>query len=290
MSDYQSLSALAQAARRDALTMIYQAGSGHPGGALSAIELLTQLYFRQLRFRPEQADWTGRDRFVLSKGHACPALYAIGALAGLLPRAALATFRRLEGPLQGHPHVGATPWVEASTGSLGQGFSAAIGMALGLRHQGLENEVYAMLGDGELQEGQVWEGAMFAAHYRLNKLCVLIDYNKLQSDDTNARVLGLEPLADKWRAFGWELHEIDGHDLPQIEAALSAFRQPRSRPFAILAHTAKGKGVRYMEGQPPWHGSVKLSAAQLRDALVDLGCDEAEIAARLDGSIWEVTP
>lgn len=288
MSDHSSLSALAQSARRDALTMIYQAGSGHPGGALSAIELLVQLYFRQLRFKPEQVDWPGRDRFVLSKGHACPALYAVAAQAGLLPRATLASFRRLEGALQGHPHVGTTPWVEASTGSLGQGFSAAIGMALGLRHQGLDNEVYAMLGDGEMQEGQVWEGAMFAAHYRLEKLCVLIDYNKLQSDDTNARILGLEPLADKWRAFGWELREIDGHDLEQIAAALAAFRQNRGRPFAILAHTIKGKGVGYMEGEPPWHGSVKLSDEQLRQALVDLGCDEAEIAARLDGSIWEV--
>ncbi len=290
MSNHPSLSALAQIARRDALTMIYQAGSGHPGGALSAMELLVQLYFRQLRFRPQQSDWPGRDRFVLSKGHACPALYAVGALAGLVPRTALSSFRRIEGALQGHPHVGTTPWVEASTGSLGQGFSAAIGMALGLRHQGLDNEVYAMLGDGEMQEGQVWEGAMFAAHYRLDRLCVLIDYNKLQSDDTNAHILGLEPLADKWRAFGWALREIDGHDLAQIAAALEAFRHNRGRPFAILAHTIKGKGVGYMEGEPPWHGSVKLSPEQLRQALVDLGCDEVEIAARLDGSIWEVNP
>ena len=194
--------------RRLALTAIYRAGSGHPGGALSAADLLTCLYHTELRLRPDQPEWPERDRFVLSKGHSCPALYAALADVGLIERELLPRFRGLDSPLQGHPHASAMPWIDASTGSLGQGFSQAIGMALGLRHAKCDSRVYVMLGDGELQEGEIWEGAMCAAHHRLSNLCAIVDYNKLQSDARPEEIMGLEPLADKWRAFGWNVIAI----------------------------------------------------------------------------------
>jgi len=288
--DHSQLCTLATQARRDALTMIYRAGSGHPGGSLSAIDLLTWLYFRQMNFDANNPADPQRDRFILSKGHACPALYAVAALAKLLPRTDLASFRKINGRLQGHPHVGTTAFAETSTGSLGQGFSVAIGIALGLRQQKIEANTYVMLGDGELQEGEVWEGAMFCAHHRVHRLCAILDYNKMQSDDTNANIMGLEPLADKWRAFGWHVLEIDGHDYAAIEQAFRDYKLNKFKPTLILAHTLKGRGVSYMEGFPSWHGSVKMSDDDLTRALADLDLAAHEMPAYLDGSTWEVAP
>ena len=285
LSDNTDLEKAARRARANLLTSIYLAGSGHPGGSLSAVDLLTYLWLREMR------PGTGRDgdgdRFVLSKGHACPALYAVACEAGLLPYRELAGLRRLGSPLQGHPHVLDLAWVGSSTGSLGQGFSAAIGMALGLRHLGSAARVYVLLGDGELQEGEVWEGAMCAGHYRLDNLCAVVDYNRLQSDDSNENIMGLEPLAAKWQAFRWQVEEIDGHDFAAIGRAFTRARQTGGQPTVIIAHTVKGRGVSFMEGLPQWHGSLKLRPEDLRTALTELGRPETEIGRCLDGTIWD---
>lgn len=274
-------------ARRLSLAMIYHAASGHPGGSLSAIDLMTVLYFQELKLTNAAFSNWKRPRFVLSKGHACPAHYAVAALAGLLPLSELSGLRKINRALQGHPHVGATPFVEASTGSLGQGFSIALGMAMGFRHRGENLPVYAMLGDGELQEGQVWETAMCAAHYRLNRFCAVIDYNKLQSDARNSEIMALEPLADKWRSFGWAVSEIDGHDIAAIQQAFKRFGAETEKPTVIIAHTVKGKGVGYMEDIPAWHGSVRLSDDNLIDALAACGVDREGAAAYLSGAVFE---
>jgi transketolase len=265
---------------------IYHARSGHPGGSLSCADLLTALF----------AAGVGRvgaggtkQRLVLSKGHASPALYAAAAEYGLISHADLLSFRKLHGKLQGHPHVGTTAWVETSTGSLGQGFSVAIGMALGCRHQGQADRIYVVLGDGELQEGEVWEGAMCAAHHGLGNLCAIIDYNKMQSDDRNENIMDLEPLRAKWEAFNWHVVEIDGHDFEQIGAAFAEAAATHSQPTVIIAHTIKGQGVSFMAGVPAWHGSVTLSCEELKLALRDLGTPEDEVLAYVDGSIWRRT-
>lgn len=226
-----------------------------------------------------------RDRFVLSKGHACPALYATWAAQGFIAPQSISTLRKLGSPLQGHPHVIDMPLAETSTGSLGQGFSAAVGMALGLRHQGKEARVYTLLGDGEMQEGQVWEAAMSASHHKLDNLCTIVDYNKLQSDDFNANIMALEPLAVKWRAFGWNAVEIDGHDFDEIKTAFDAARNTTELPTVIIAHTTKGKGVSYMENSAPWHGSVKLTNDDVSKALQDLSLDNATAQDWIDGII-----
>ncbi|HEY1963049.1 MAG TPA: transketolase, partial [Rhizomicrobium sp.] len=207
--------------RRHAIASIYHAGSGHPGGALSCADILACLFGAELHFWSGKIDDPDRDRFVLSKGHAAPALYAIAGHHGFCDARAALGLRKLNSPFQGHPHVLDLPWVETSTGSLAQGFSVALGMAMGLKLQKIPARVYALLGDGELQEGEVWEAAMCGAHHKLSNLCAIVDYNKLQSDDRNASIMGLEPLASKWRAFGWAAAEIDGHDIEQI---LAAFR------------------------------------------------------------------
>jgi len=263
--------------RRLVLEMIYVAGSGHPGGSLSAVDLLTYLFCCELRFRPGEGDWRERDRFVLSKGHACPALYAVGAEVGLLPAAELNQLRRFGSPLQGHPDVRSIPWVEASTGSLGQGFSAAIGMALGLRFSRLSSRVYAMLGDGELQEGSIWEGAMFAGHRRLNHFCAIIDYNRMQSDDLNENIVGIEPLRLKWEAFNWRVNEINGHDFDAMAEAFEEARAETDAPTVIVAHTVKGKGVSFMENSPKWHGSLRLRREEVAKALGELGATAREV-------------
>jgi transketolase len=262
--------------RMHSVASIYHAGSGHPGGALSSADLFACLYGAELNVSPNRAADPGRDRFVLSKGHAAPALYAVGAHFGFCDPQAALNLRKLNSPFQGHPHVLDLPWVETSTGSLGQGISVAIGMALGLKLQASPARVYTMLGDGELQEGEVWEAAMCAAHHRLDNLCAVIDYNKLQSDNSNDAIMRLEPLAEKWHAFGWEAQEIDGHD---IAAILAAFRRAgtAAKPCVIIAHTIKGKGVPWMENIPTWHGSVKFTLQQARDALAALGAGPAEI-------------
>lgn len=281
------LAELSKAIRVGSLVAIYHAGSGHPGGSLSSAELLAYLWAREMHWHSEDPEGQARDRFVLSKGHACPALYAAAAEAGLIPRRMLLNFRKLGSPLQGHPHVLDTPWVETSTGSLGQGFSVAIGMALGLRYKSSSARVYVILGDGELQEGEVWEGAMCAGHYKLDNLCGIVDYNKMQSDDLNKNIMGLEPLRAKWEAFNWHVAEIDGHNFEQIGFAFSEARQTKNKPTIIIAHTIKGKGVSFMEGSPLWHGSVKLRDEDLRQSLRDLETPENEIRRYLDGTVWQ---
>jgi transketolase len=277
--------ALAEAARfirMHSVASIYHAGSGHPGGALSCADLLACLYGAELNLSPGTVADPQRDRFVLSKGHAAPALYAAGAKCGFCDTKAALGLRKMGTPFQGHPHVLDMPWVETSTGSLGQGFSVALGMALGLKIQKNPARVYTLLGDGELQEGEVWEAAMCGAHHRLDNLCVLIDYNKLQSDNFNSQIMGLEPLADKWRAFGWAVAEIDGHDIEQILSTLRDAANTRGQPFVIIAHTVKGKGVPYMENIPRWHGSVKFTRAQAEEALDALSASAAEKKDLLD--------
>jgi transketolase len=270
--------------RQHAVAAIYHAGSGHPGGAMSSADIVACLFGAELNLWPDQTDNPDRDRFVLSKGHGAPTLYAAAARYGFCkPRAAL-RLRKLGSPFQGHPHVGDLPWVETSTGSLGQGFSVALGMAMGLKLQKRTSRVYVLLGDGELQEGEVWEAAMCAAHHRLDNLCVLIDYNKLQSDDRNENILAIEPLAAKWRAFEWAVAEIDGHDISAILTTLRRAAATRGRPSVIIAHTIKGKGVPYMENVPQWHGSVKLTPAQAEEALLALGASRNETREWLDGS------
>jgi transketolase len=228
-----------------------------------------------------------RNRFVLSKGHGCPVLYSAAAECGIISHSMLLKFRKLGSPLQGHPHVLDTPWVETSTGSLGQGFSASIGMALGLRHQKIGGTVYVMVGDGEMQEGEVWEGAMCAGHYKLDNLCAILDHNKLQSDDFNENIMGLAPLRAKWEAFRWRVIEIDGHDLGSIRPGLAEARQTHGAPTIIIANTIKGKGVSFMENSPLWHGSVKLRDEELKISLRELSVAEQDLEAYLDGSIWQ---
>jgi transketolase len=276
---------LAEAAafvRRHSVASIYHAGSGHPGGAMSSADLLACLYGAEMNVWPASVQDPMRDRFVLSKGHGAPALYAAGSYYGFCDKRAALSLRKLNSPFQGHPHVLDLPFVETSTGSLGQGISVAIGMALGLKLQKIPARVYTLLGDGELQEGEVWEAAMSGAHHKLDNLCAVIDYNKLQSDNSNAAIMGLEPLADKWRAFGWAVTEINGHD---IAAILEAFRRAGAtagKPAVIIAHTVKGKGVPYMENMPAWHGSVKFTRAQAEEAIRALGADDAEVKDLLD--------
>ncbi|MCE9522879.1 MAG: transketolase [Alphaproteobacteria bacterium] len=278
------LESCARNIRRVSVAAIFHATSGHPGGSLSCADLLAALYGSELKLNPDELLSPDRNRFVLSKGHAAPALYATWSTFGLIEPQVALTLRKLNSRAQGHPHVVDMPLAETSTGSLGQGFSVAIGMALGLRHQRNEARVYTILGDGELQEGEVWEGAMCAAHHKLSNLCAIVDYNKLQSDDRNAAIMGLEPLAQKWRAFGWNTLEISGHDIASIIAAFGEARGAGNRPTVVIAHTVKGKGVAYMEDQPLWHGSVKLTREQAETALLSLGTPVAQIKELLDVS------
>jgi transketolase len=246
---------------------------------------LAVLFGAELNLWPSAAADPARDRFVLSKGHAAPALYAIAAHHGFCDKKAALALRKLGSRFQGHPHIGDLPWVETSTGSLGQGFSVALGMAMGLKLQGSPARAYALLGDGELQEGEVWEAAMCAAHHKLDNFCAIIDYNKLQSDARNEAIMRLEPLAAKWRAFDWAVAEIDGHDIHALLATLRRAGATRERPSVIIAHTVKGKGVPYMENKPAWHGSVKLTREQAEEALLALEMPRREIKEYLDDPI-----
>ena len=248
------LKKVARLIRRDIVDMTYRAGSGHPGGSLSAADIMAVLFFDAMRHRPHDPGWPGRDRFYLSKGHACPVLYAALAQAGYFPRSELGKFRRLGSMLQGHPHRLKTPGVEMSSGSLGQGLSLAAGTALGLKMDGSRARVYCLMGDGELQEGQIWEAAMAAGHFRLNNLVGIVDYNNLQIDGPVEKVMGLAPLADKWKSFRWNVITIDGHDIGEIKKAFIKTGQSGSKPTFIIARTIKGKGVSFMENQAGWHG------------------------------------
>ena len=249
------LSCICKQVRRDIINMTANAGSGHPGGSLSATELMTTLFFRQMRIDPKNPKDPNRDRFVLSKGHSAPCYYAVLAERGFISRDEFTNFRQLHSILQGHPDCKKVPGVDASTGSLGQGCSIAVGMALGAKHQGQDVKVYTLLGDGECQEGQIWEAFMSAAHYKLDNLTVIIDNNGLQIDGRNDEVMSLGDLPAKLRAFGFDLHEIDGHDLDAIAAALDA-PTASGKPKCILAHTVKGKGVPLWSIR--WAGTARL--------------------------------
>jgi len=255
--------------RRDIVTMVGAAKSGHPGGSLSAAEILTYLYFEEMNVKPEDPKWADRDRFVLSKGHAAPVLYATLAHKGFFPVEELGTLRKLGSHLQGHPDMKKVPGVDMSTGSLGTGISAAVGMALACQMDKKENYVYTVLGDGEIQEGQVWEAAMAAAHYKLDNLIAFVDNNGLQIDGNIDDVLSPNPIDAKFAAFGWHVQVIDGHDFAQIAEAVAAAKAAKGQPSVIVAKTVKGKGVSYMENQAGWHGSAP-NAEQVAQAMEDL--------------------
>jgi len=256
--------------RRDVLTMITDAQSGHPGGSLSMMELLVALYYSKMNIDPQNPHKPDRDRFVLSKGHAAPALYAVLADKGYFPKEEMKSFRQLGSHLQGHPDKNKLAGIDASTGSLGQGVSIATGMALGAKAQGSSVNVYTVLGDGELQEGQVWEAAMAAAHYKLDNLTIIIDNNGLQIDGSNDKVMGLGNIADKYRAFGFYVIELeDGNNMDSVLMALDTEVKGNGKPKCIVAHTVKGKGVSFMENQAGWHGKA-LSQEQLAQALSEL--------------------
>lgn len=255
--------------RREIIKMLGEAGSGHPGGSLSGADIVATLYYDEMKHNPSNPAWTGRDRFVLSKGHAAPLLYSALALSGYFDPAILSTLRKTGSILQGHPDMRKVPGVEMSTGSLGQGFSAAVGMALSFRLYGEENRVYALLGDGESQEGIVWEAAMAAAHYSLDNLVAILDYNGLQIDGRCSDVMCLGNIGAKWKAFGFRVLEIDGHDVAAIKEALAIARTVKGQPTLILAHTIKGKGVSFMEDRAEWHGSAP-NKEQVAAALEEL--------------------
>lgn len=250
------LSEIARQIRIMIIQMIGRAASGHPGGSLSAVEILTCLYFREMNIDPQNPALPDRDRFVLSKGHAAPVLYATLAKRGFFSSEILGSLRQVDSCLQGHPHRLYTPGVEASTGSLGQGLSMASGMAMGLRLSQIPARVYALIGDGESQEGQIWEAAMTAGFRKLTNLCVFLDYNDLQIDGRVSDIKDIRPLRDKWQSFRWRVHEIDGHDFSEIVAALAEFRREREKPTLIIARTVKGKGVSFMENNVNFHGQA----------------------------------
>ena len=267
--------------RADIVRMIAEAGSGHPGGSLSCADILAALYFGGvLEHDPENPEWEGRDRFILAKGHAAPALYAALAQAGYIPREELATLRKLGSRLQGHPDSNQVPGVEVSTGSLGQGLSVAAGAAAGLRLDGAPQTVFALLGDGECQEGQVWEAAMFAAHRKLDNLVAIVDRNGLQIDGRTCDVCDPGDLGAKFAAFGWDVDEVDGHDLDALVAVLGAAKAGRDgRPHAVIARTVKGKGVPFMENEAGWHGKAP-NAEQAAEALAALEGDAGKESSR----------
>lgn len=242
--------------RKNIIEMIYEAKSGHPGGALSCADIITYLYFEKMKVNVKDPQDVDRDRFVLSKGHAAPALYAALAQKGFFPKEELKKLRKIGALLQGHPDAKHIPGVDVSTGSLGQGISNAVGMALGLKLEGKKSKVYVILGDGELQEGLVWEAAMSAAHYKLDNLVAVIDYNGLQIDGKNEDVMGISPLDEKWRSFGWKVISCDGHDYEDLDKAFNEADKAQDTPVIIIANTIKGKGVSFMENQAGWHGQA----------------------------------
>jgi len=268
-SSDEELKAVAKRLRRHIITMIGKAVSGHPGGSLSSVEIASTLYWKILRHKPANPHWADRDRFILSKGHAAPLLYAVLAECGYFPVAELATLRQMDSRLQGHADRTATPGVEMSSGSLGQGLSFAIGVALAGRLNSQSYRVYVLLGDGECDEGQVWEGAMAAAHFKLDNLVAIVDNNGLQIDGWNCDVMNLEPLNKKWEAFGWHVIEVDGHDSNQLFDAFEQAKPVKGQPTVIIAHTVKGKGVSFMENNADFHGKAP-NAAEVEIALKEL--------------------
>jgi transketolase len=268
-SSDEDLQSVAKRLRRDIVTMIGKAGSGHPGGSLSAVEIVTALYWRILRHKPSNPKWPDRDRFILSKGHAAPVLYAALAECGYFPKFELDTLRQLDSHLQGHADRNATHGVEMSSGSLGQGLSFAVGCALAGRLDKRSWRVYALLSDGECDEGQTWEAAMSAANFRLDNLTAIVDNNGIQLSGFNKEIMNLEPFNKKWEAFGWQVYEVDGHDFSQLFDAFGKTREVKGKPAVIIAHTIKGKGVSFMENNVDFHGKAP-NAEQLEIALKEL--------------------
>lgn len=265
----KEMKAVAKRLRRHIITMTGRAGSGHPGGSLSAVEIVTALYFKVLRHKPQDPRWGDRDRFILSKGHAAPVLYATLAECGYFPVDELVTLRQLDSRLQGHTDRVTTPGVEMSAGALGQGLSFAIGVALAGRLNSQDYRVYVLLGDGECDEGQIWEAAMAAAHYKLDNLVAIVDNNGQQIDGWNRDVMNLDPFNKKWQAFGWHVIEVDGHDLARLITAFDRAKLVKGKPTVIIAHTIKGKGVSFMENNPDFHGKVP-NAEEVEIALKEL--------------------
>ena len=270
MRDHKGLNEIANVIRKDIVSMICKSKSGHPGGSLSAVEILTALYFDQMNIDPTNPKMEDRDRFVLSKGHAAPALYATLSERGYFDKEELNHLRQIGSMLQGHPDMKKIPGVEMSTGSLGQGFSVACGMAMAAKLDNAPWNVYALLGDGEVQERIIWEAAMSAAHYKLDNMIAFLDYNGLQIDGDVESVMNINPIEDKFKTFGWNVITIDGHDFDQIFAALDMAKDTVDKPTMIIAKTIKGKGVSFMENQASWHGSAP-SEEQLQQALSELG-------------------
>ena len=277
-SEKKQLQITACKVRMGVIESTYGAKAGHPGGSLSATEMFTYLYFKEMNIDPKNPKWEDRDRFVLSKGHTTPGLYATLANRGYFPVEDLPTFRHIDSYLQGHPNMNTVPGVDMSTGSLGQGISVATGMALAAKHTGKTNRVYTLLGDGEIQEGQVWEACMAAAHYKLDNFCVIVDNNGLQIDGDIADVMSPYPIVDKLIAFGFEVAAVDGHDFDQLEAAFNKARETKGKPFAIVMKTIKGKGVSFMENDAGWHGKAP-NDAEYAQAMSELKAKLAELEA-----------
>lgn len=272
----KELEVLALKARMGIIEGVYQAKSGHPGGSLSVVDTLTYIYFNEINVDPKNPKWEDRDRFVLSKGHCAPALYSVLALRGFFPMDEIKSLRKVGAMLQGHPDMKGTPGIDMSTGSLGQGISAACGMAISAKLSKKDYRVYAVLGDGEIQEGMVWEAAMLAAHYKLDNLVAVIDNNGLQIDGRITEVCSPEPIPDKFLAFGWHVIQIDGHNLDEIEKAFEEAKNIKGKPVAIIQKSFKGKGVSYMHDNVAWHGAAPnkeqydIAMKELNDALADL--------------------
>lgn len=268
------LKAMAKTVRSDIVRMVHQAGSGHPGGSLSAADLMTGLYFGDIiKVNPEDPQWEGRDRFILSKGHVAPVLYSVLARRGFFPVEDLMTLRQLGSPLQGHPHMSATKGLDCSAGSLGQGLSVANGLAIAFRKQGMTNRVYCLMGDGELQEGQIWEAVMTAAQHKLDNLCAIVDYNHVQLDGTVEEIKALGDLCEKFHSFGWNVIELDGHDMNQVMEAYRMAMAFKGKPTVLIANTVKGKGVSFMENRCEWHGKAP-NAKELEEALAQINAGE----------------
>ncbi|WP_147554153.1 transketolase [Bacillus testis] len=273
MDNFKALETKATNIRKNIITMVTKAGSGHPGGSLSAVEILTSLYFTEMNVTEENVNDNLRDKFVLSKGHASPLLYSVLHEKGFISTEDLSTFRQVNSKLQGHPNMNYIPAVDMSTGSLGQGISTAVGMAISNKIHGLTDRVYTLLGDGELEEGQVWEAAMAAAHYKLDNLLAIVDFNGLQIDGDITKVMNPNPIDKKFEAFGWNVLAVDGHNYAELLDAYQKARETKGQPTVIIAKTVKGKGVSFMENQAGWHG-VAPTAEQCEQAINELGGNE----------------
>ena len=268
--EVKQLKDMCRTVREDILTMIHKAGSGHPGGSLSSTEIMVALYFGGImRVDPKNPDWEDRDRFILSKGHIAPVVYSVLARKGFFPVEELDTLRKFGSILQGHPHKSHTPGLDCSAGSLGQGLSVANGIALAFKKLKKPQRVYCLLGDGELQEGQIWEAAMFAPQQKLNNVCAIVDYNHVQLDGTVEEIKNLDNLPARWNDFGWNVIEVDGHDVEAVVHAFKLAALTKDRPTVLIAHTVKGKGVSFMENDCNWHGNAP-NAEQLEKALAEV--------------------